>query len=379
LAFTLVELLVVIAIIGILVALLLPAVQAAREAARRTQCTNNTKQLALACHNYHDVHKCWPPGEMGAYQPGGWGNPLASPAGALGPVYHLMPFMEQGPLQATINAPYTSRSGSVYGPGGGFTFWTDYDPYRAKLTAVLCPSDNTGNARDTTSIAGCNYAFSRGDKINRVTTSNAWEAPWNKPRGLFQGSVYWPPANPYNQTNYHANGVSMSAMSDGTSNTVAIAEMVIYDGTVGSIKGDYCQYVSGLDTSPIICMAFKGPGGMLTGCTPATSHHHRGHGWSPGYFLHTGFNTVLPPNGPMCLASKGEWSTGVLPPQSRHPGGVVAGMGDGSARFISETIDTGNLALPEAQGWTTSRYKNSPYGVWGALGSIDGGEAVTLP
>jgi prepilin-type processing-associated H-X9-DG protein len=314
---------------------------------------------------------------MGTFQPGGWGNPLMSTSGAAGPIYHMLPFIEQAPLAAQIASPQTYGS-ETFAAGGGFVFWTNYAPWRQKLTAVLCPSDATGFQIDPGSIARSNYCFSRGDKINRVTTSNAPEAGWNKPRGMFHGSWCWASGacNASNwQTGYKASNVPISGITDGTSNTVAISEMVTYNGTAGSLKGDYCQYVGGLDTSPVICMAFKGQSGMLAGCTPASSHHHRGVSWAAGYFLHTGFNTVLPPNAPMCLASKGEWATGVLPPQSNHPGGVNAAMADGSVRFVSETIDTGNLALPEAQGWATSRYRNSPYGVWGAMGSIDGGEA----
>ena len=70
-----------------------------------------------------------------------------------------------------------------------------------------------------------------------------------------------------------------------------------------------------------------------------------------GYIGVTGFNTVLPPNAPICESSKGEWSDGLFPPQSRHPAGVLASLADGSVRFISENIDTGDLALPEPTGW----------------------------
>jgi len=93
----------------------------------------------------------------------------------------------------------------------------------------------------------------------------------------------------------------------------------------------------------------------------------------------SGFNTVMPPNGPSCLISKGEWSAGVLPPQSHHPTGCNIAFADGSVRFMTESVDTGRLDLPEASGWGFNNYKNSPYGVWGALGSINGGEAVTAP
>ncbi len=376
LAFTLVELLVVIAIIGILVALLLPAVQAAREAARRMQCGNNIKQLGLAAHNYHDTYKGFPPGEMGTWEPGGWGAPLISTSGAASPIYHMLPFIEQRPLWDTMQSAQ-NYGGTAFAAGGAFTFWTGYLPYHTKLSGVLCPSDPTGANSNKNALAYSNYCFSRGDKINRATTANAWEAPWNKPRGVFQGSVAWGNNGPAtNSTEYYANTVNISSLLDGTSNTISISELVIYRGTRGTLKGDYCMNVGGLSNSPIQCMAFKGQSGMLQGCTPADSHHHRGLSWAAGYLLHTGFNTVLPPNSPMCSDAKGEWGNGVFSPQSYHPGGVTAGLADGSTRFISETIDTGNLALPEAQPWNGGPRLNSPYGVWGALGSIDGSEAA---
>ena len=91
--------------------------------------------------------------------------------------------------------------------------------------------------------------------------------------------------------------------------------------------------------------------------------------------MDSGFQTVLPPNAASAAADLGEWSWGIWPPSSYHPGGVNCGMADGSVRFVSDTIDTGNLGMPEAG---ISGVKASPYGVWGALGSINGSEAKSL-
>lgn len=357
-AFTLVELLVVIAIIGVLVSLLLPAVQAAREAARRMQCSNNLKQLALALHNYHDTYKTFAPGRMGSNPPGCAWNSNTGTCNAASPIYHMLPFVEQSALWNTINSPLTA-GGINYPPGGPWPNHGPYPPYQTKISYVICPSDGkavAGGHPNNTAIAPVNYCFSRGDLINNL------DNPGNNLRGPFSTNRC----------------VTISEIVDGTSNTLAISELAIFTGQRTDLKGAYCMRVAGLDDGPIIAMAFKGPNGTLVNCTHGDSHWRRGESWASGYAHCTGFNTVLPPNSPIALQDKGEWSWGTIPPQSYHPGGVNAAMCDGSIHFISDTINTGNLASPQFNR-VTPALKASPYGVWGALGSMSGGESAGLP
>jgi prepilin-type N-terminal cleavage/methylation domain-containing protein/prepilin-type processing-associated H-X9-DG protein len=354
--FTLVELLVVIAIIGILIALLLPAVQAAREAARRSQCTNNLKQLGLANHNYSDVQKSFPFGKGGT----GTGNAAgpcisAAPTNNCGRVsgfIPLLPYIEQKPMYDAIQA---GQAGVCF-PGGpvGWGGWTVWDIAPAALN---CPSDPT--PYNTTTTRRINYAFSYGDGVVGLPGNTTAS------RGIYM--VY---------------GTSTFAdVRDGTSNTAMMSERLKGDRALWNVAASELEakigtaIVATVNTSPITCMSVVAGPYWAAGTQVKVRF---GSLWADGQAERCGFNTVLPPNGPGCAsdgnvnADSGYSPNGlVIPPASRHPGGVNLVMADGSVRFISDTIDTGNLgAVPPAANSTML----SPYGVWGNLGSKAGGE-----
>jgi len=363
-AFTLVELLVVIAIIGILIALLLPAVQAAREAARRTQCNNNLKQLALALHNYHDVHKVFPPMSAGTTQPpGNWGsgNWKRQNGNRLSWIAHSLPYFEQGPLYDQIRAGGIAVGGTPVPPGGSHPLWNGFLPYRTKIDSILCPSDPTGWNKAGWDLGMNNYVASVGDQIY----GNVWD---QTPRGVFG----------------HRSAIGIRDIKDGTSNTAFLSEIVIHTawryqcevpGGYAVVPGD------ALWQTPIICLSCLGGNkqfassrcGQPDRCGLPISHERKGDSWAAGYPMMTGFTTVLPPNAPACARSRGEWAWGIFPPESYHPGGVNLALADGSVKFVGETINTGDLSAPDP---SRSGLRPSPYGIWGALGSKNGGEAV---
>ena len=414
--FTLVELLVVIAIIGVLIALLLPAVQAAREAARRMQCTNNLKQLGLGIHNHHDTYNLLPTfkGE----------DKVASDTnddykGRYSAFVSLLPFIEQQARYEQISATGMRQCAHVYNPG-----WVGV------LNALLCPSDAAGKNVRSISVpsewnpanSSCwrptagvytggsewgppgwdvrwgwgvatrnNYVFSMGDACY-------YRAVWGPAYIMETG---WNPAYGNNRTPFQYNGNhSFAAIADGTSNTIFMSERCISDGNARSLRGGL--FIGGWwpdARTPQYCLDFKGSGGNYKDAVTDAQLFGEGGGWNMASLASFGchFNTVLPPNSPSCTEiynlsdMGGTEMSGMFPATSYHPGGVNVLWGDGSVSFASETVSThtdGFGLSTQILSWYPNDPNNcsyfekggttSPYGVWGACGSRKGGESTRL-
>lgn len=367
-AFTLVELLVVIAIIGVLVALLLPAVQAAREAARRSQCSNNLKQWGLSMHNYHDVLNSFPPRRGGtAISTPGDIDRLTANYDRKSAFMFLLPFMEQVPMADQIRAGGTTSTGRPIPPDGP-AGWHDgrngsgvFGPWGTQLAAVLCPSNSISTFPSLVNPRNA-YAFSMGDCVGGVSGTLHWNrSNMTNDRGIFNGS---------------ARCKGFKDILDGTSNTIAMSEHIARPGiairlAVGEdVKTATAVNVTSVLTNPGSCYT-RATGKRFIGVQIKARF---GLLWSDGQAERVGFTTILPPNAPSCVVDadpNADSQGGTLSPSSYHPGGVMSMFADGSVRFISETINTGNLAAPPVISGP------SPYGVWGALGSIQGSEPVS--
>ncbi len=322
--FTLIELLVVIAIIAVLIAPFLPAVQAAREAARRSQCVNNLKQMGLAIQNYHDVNNEIPPTSSAV-------TPDWSMKG------RLLPFIEQAQLFSALNVSFNSNTS------------TNSTVYTTRIAVYLCPSDN--NAPDGASGAG--FASKPSNYPNNI--------------GILRnaGNAVNGPADKMGQT---ADGpdISFALIRDGLSNTAIFSEFclggglsaatgkpgktMIYKTTSGAADSTYVPYGYAIfQTIVTQCQASAIPAQQSSdGKGSFWLFQNMGQG---GAYSH--MNT---PNKTTCYYDGAHTDSGIITASSYHSGGVNVLFLDGSVRFVKDTIN--------------------PI-TWWAIATRDGGEVVS--
>jgi prepilin-type N-terminal cleavage/methylation domain-containing protein/prepilin-type processing-associated H-X9-DG protein len=354
--FTLVELLVVIAIIGLLVGLLLPAVQAAREAARRMGCSNNIKQLGLALHNYELTYKSFPSRSNGTQR-----GPINN-GGRRSGIIGLLPFIEQAAFFQQIEAGDPTKTPPI--PPGGTFPWapvgtgpTQTMMYVQRFGTLQCPSEPASPDQMDGGRGINNYAFCSGDTLISVGTTGS---------GMF----------------FRFGTVRLQDVTDGLSNTIAMSERVAANFRPGERTNPTIREASLLNVvllgagSPANCLAATASVTAGDRYLPVASPNLKGRFssiWMDGQVENVGFNTVLGPNSPSCVSGNNPGSDSqhaVLSASSQHPGGVQVLMVDGSVRFVTNTINTGNPSVKPSLGLP------SPYGVWGALGTRAGGEVI---
>lgn len=302
-AFTLIELLVVIAIIAILIGLLLPAVQKVREAAARMSCQNNLKQIGVALHNYHSTYQTLPPG---------------SNVNGFTVVTLLLPFMEQNNLYNQIN--FTASPDGPQNAG----------PYGTRIKTLICPSDAFGASQLPPGMGGNNYFANYGSNINFFQNSTV-------ANGVFA---------------LRDQGISLLAITDGTSNTAAFSEMMKGDfnnalySPADWLNASSAGLPSTADQAYAICQSIS-PKDLAYQCFSA------GGEWLSDDSTGTAYLHVVPPNTTNCcwLANLTFASTA----SSYHTGGVNLLLCDGSVRFLTNSISL-----------TT----------WRALGTRNGGEVL---
>lgn len=344
LGFTLIELLVVIAIIAILVALLLPAVQQVREAARKTQCQDHMHNIGIALHNYHDTFQMFPEGACGpgySNQPWEWNTGLLSAQVALLPYNEQKPLYDQLPMNGTVYLPPWNAGAPQFGG------------WQQDISYLHCPSDV--NLTNYDGRGHKNYKTCWGHKVQN---GNIQDNHWNRTTGVFSFN----------------NPTSIQEILDGTSNTILIGEMCVgNEGDPSDVRGNVAWNVGGsFNNNAALCKA-KAQNGKYIGAVRNSTVNDwwaaPGIRWCEGRIYYEGFTTILPPNSPSCApATDGDW--GIYSASSRHPGGAQVLMGDDQVRFVSENIDAGNPGADPASA-------QQVYGVWGAIGTRQSGETYT--
>ncbi|WP_337176444.1 DUF1559 domain-containing protein [Paludisphaera sp.] len=322
--FTLIELLVVIAIIAVLIALLLPAVQAAREAARRSQCTNNLKQIGLGLANYESSWGVFPPGE-------GYGATAVNVA--------MLPYVEQQALYSSWNTNIAVD-----------WLWTEahnLTVIRSRVAGYVCPSElHSNRSTDGWDSWAANYAWNSG---SWWPLKQGWDGVFGRSRD--DGD---PAVQPFTPT-----VVRFASLTDGSSNTLLCAEVAngpLVPGAAMTRVSD-CYESTGIGRTSTLPQAIAG-----ANATPQTmasipwtgGWRYKGYPWVEASHWRGWFNTIRTPN-QSCVFAESWWYL-MKPASSYHSGGVNAVLCDGSVRFFKESI-------------------SQP--VWMALSTRGGGEVVS--
>lgn len=310
-AFTLVELLVVIAIIGVLVALLLPAVQAAREAARRTQCSNQLKQLGLAIHNYHDINKTLPFGAR---------TPISAPNWRIA----ILPYLEQMPLYETIDVSSSATVGgfsSKREDNGSYGYGSGANAVLANLTLEgwNCPSSS--NSKNASGQSPTYNNAEKGQTHDYVGISGAAPDPAGR-TGVCSAATGYGGVFCQNGMLFPNRTVGLASALDGTSQTLVIGEQSGWVGTK-DIRANYHGGWAGFTTAGNPANFTGSPWGAgVTTVRYRINADHVTCGSGSGCDTTYDANTIL---------------------NSFHPGGTQGLLLDGSVRYLIETMNLTTL------------------------------------
>ena len=296
--FTVVELLVCVAIVSLLIALVLPSVQTARESSRRLSCRSRMGQFVLAVNNCASQHRVYPAASY-SYR-----NRCGGDAGGFSPHSRLLPFLDRANVYESL---------PVCSPQNSEVRLTDDVAGVPPLDVFLCPSDGGGR---------CNLRVSLGVAVNAGLNLVEIEGPAIGPGAFF-----------------YSGAVSLNQITDGLSNTVFVSERLMGDASTGVYdpRRDAHQE-AGVMLNPID--ALRGCP-VREGVTPA-HYSQSGATWLYGSFAFTWFNQIETPNGPLpdcTYAGSPTNFSGSFAARSNHDGGVNVAFGDGSARFMSASID----------------------------------------
>ncbi len=397
--FTIIEMLAVIAIIGVLVGLLLPSVQAARERARQVSCSNNMMQVGLGVTAYHATFEQFP-----VHLSGTDGSTVvgADNDRRLSFLVALLPFLGHDPLQQqllgqlpveeffddgyymsmdeTVAAEAAGEDKKLWVAGGPEPFQKNYPVWRFEVPEFRCPSDpGVGSP----ALGRTNYAACLGDGVVAMDTG-----PLKDVNGVFQ----WDQERAA-QTEASMRGVFVPRsvtrfrdVSDGLSSTLLLGEIATHlgdadvrtDAVIGPSEKALSNRPNWAYESDVIDS--ERPHFWLTNTqlmSAVAPGAARGYRWADGAPLFTAFNTILPPNQAIALSQQKEDRSGIFPPSSRHQGAVGVCMADGSVRFVTDSIDAGDRNSPTVYvGSSNQPNGKSVYGVWGAMGTRASEELV---